>query len=340
MKKYLFITFVTFLISSGIPLSAEWTSIDGKPAQWDDILKVQLKDLRPTQPAVGFDRLFYKLGRFKKDPRLKFDEYCRKMGQKGILNFSLQSMLSDPDSYDCQERIGMDRSVLKTVVIAPDENLYLTDGHHSFNAFWHMDGGGPDLPVYVRVSRDYRSFKSMDEFWEQMKVEKNVWLFDSNDYPIHVKDIPGRLGLDLATNDPYRSLMYFAKRIAWNNPSKISVPEPRFHGDNYVDIPFVEFYWEREIRDKVDLGKYNLNSKRGFAKAIKAVSQAILKLDTMDVGGSKKTPTEMGQFKNFNNREFNRIKRPGTGKIHYLIKYKKSIDAQNLLKNNPLASVH
>lgn len=314
------------------PLWAEWLSVDGQPAKWGDVIAIHLKDIHPTQPGLGFDRIFYKLGRYARDRRKVFDEYCEKNGQQGIQDFSPASNVHDPQSFVCLEKVGTDRDSMKTVVIAPNNQLYLTDGHHTFNVFWHMNGGGPELPMHVVVSRDYRNLTSMDEFWKQMQVEKNIWLFDVNDQPITVDKLPGVLGLENFQNDPYRSLMYFARRIAWRSPGEKEVPDPKFYGDDYPDVPFVEFYWVREIRNQVDLKKFNLNTIDGYADAIRAMGAAIIAAQTKDLGGSGKSTQEMGQFTYFNEKELARISRPGTGKLAYMLKFRNSKDAKPFLR--------
>lgn len=329
-KKYFWFFILGLFVSSSGVICAEWLSIDGAPAKWGDIIQVSLSDLHPTQPGLGFDRLFYKLGRYKRDRRKVFDEVCETNGQKGIRDFTNKSVLMDPKSYTCMQEVGSIRSDMKTVVVGPDGKLYLTDGHHTFNAFWHMDGGGPNLQVYVVMSRDYHDFPSMAGFWEQMKVEKNVWLFDSNDQPITSADLPPSLGLEHFNDDSYRSLMYFTRRIAWMNPGRIGVPDQKFQGDNYPDLPFVEFYWVREIRSIVNLNDYDLSRLSGYVDAIKAVGNAVIEVKSKDVGGSGKSAPEMGQFQFFNLRELTRISRPGTGKLAYMLKFKTSPFAQSL----------
>lgn len=314
------------------PLRAEWRNIDGQPAKWNDIIAVKLSDIAPTQPGLGFDRIFYKLGRYARDRSKVFDEYCEKNGQKGIRAFGPASNVHDPVTFSCLEPVGSERDQMKTVVIAPNNKLYLTDGHHTFNVLWHMKGGGPDLRMHVIVSRDYRNLTSMEEFWKQMQAEKNIWLFDVYDQPIGVAQLPVSLGLEHFQNDPYRSLMYFTRRIAWRSPGEKEVPEAQFYGDDYPDVPFVEFYWVREIRNQVDLKKFDLTTIDGYAAAIRALGKAVIAAKTKDLGGSGKSTQEMGQFTYFNEKELARISRPGTGKLAYMLKFRNSKDAEPFLR--------
>ncbi len=331
MKKLFLCAALGLCILSSRLGFAEWQSIDGKPVKWGDIIKIQLRDLHPTQSGLGYDRIFYKLGRYPDDRRKLFDDYCSTNGQRGVRKFSYDSRLNNPNSFECLDLPGTDRDQMKTLVIGPDDKLYLTDGHHTFSAFWLMKEGGPDLFVYIKVTRDYRELNSMDEFWKQMEFEKNIWLFDVNDAPVTVRDLPASLDITNFPNDQYRSLMYFTRFVAWGKPGEMSVPDPKFYGDDYSDAPFIEFYWARDLRRTVDLKKFDLSTHKGYVAAVTALGQAIVKTRSNDIGGSGKTALEMGQYKAFNQRELYRISRPGTGKLDYLLKFKSSPEAQTLI---------
>ncbi|MFN0118818.1 MAG: ParB/Srx family N-terminal domain-containing protein [Elusimicrobiota bacterium] len=314
---------ITFLYPFNV-FSSELMSIDGRPAVVKDIIQVRLRDLHPTQPSIGFDRVYYKLGRFQADRRKLFDDYCVKNGGRGILNFSNESKIHDQKSFTCVEEIGSQREEMKTVVIAPNGELYLTDGHHTFNGFWEMNEGGPDLKINLIISRDYRELETMNAFWEQMKAEQNVWLFDVNNKTIEPKDLPQSLGLKNFQNDQYRALMYFTRRIAWRPPREITVPDPDNYDDRYPGVPFLEFYWVREIMSKIDLKDYNLSTREGYLAVIQDFGKIIMETKTNNVGGSNKSVIEMGQFRIFNKRELARIDRPGTGKLAYMLGYKRN----------------
>lgn len=329
---YLFLCFSLFSLASTPGRGADvvsastttWLSIEGKSAQVDDIIRVRLRDLRPTQPLLGFDRIYYKLARYADDRRKIFDQYCEKNGQDGIRDFLADSDLRNSKTFACLEPVGTVRAAMKTVVIAPDGKLYLTDGHHTFNAFWEIPEGGPDLFFNVIVSRDYRRLASMDDFWKQMQAEGNIWLFDVNDKPITQEDLPKSLGIKNFVNDKYRALMYFTRRIAWRSPAEMNAPDAKFYDDDYPEVPFVEFYWMREIRGKVNLKDDDLNTRKGYLTAIRAVGQAIMEVKSSNLGGSGKSAAEMGQFSYFNENEFARISRPHKGKVSYMLRYKES----------------
>ncbi len=331
MKRIFKIIIAGLLLFVGRPVFAELLSIDGTPVKEKDIIEVQLRDIHPTQPIVGFDEIYYKLQRFTEDRRKIFREYCKHNGQLEVSNLTDASNLHDPTSFSCLEPVGMTRSAVKTVVIAPNGQLYLTNGHHSLIEFWNMPGGGPDLRIHVVVDRDYRKLPSMDEFWEHMQSEQNVWLFDADGKPISIADLPANFDLKYFKDDPYRSLLYFTRKIAWNSPEKFPVPDS---DDYYPAIPYVEFFWAREIRKTVNLAAFDLNTHDGYVTAIRAVGHAIMNVQVKDVGGSGKTLVEVGQFHYFNEKELIRIDRSDTGKLAYMLKYKAAHCAEKVAASN------
>lgn len=291
-----------------------------------DVIPVTLNQLQPTQSSVGFDQTYYKLGRYQFDPEKMFDEMCENNGQKAIRKFSRNSNPADMSSYECMESVGAAPGDMKTVVIGPDNKLYLTDGHHTFNVLWHMENGGAAFKVHVVVADDYRNLTDMDAFWEKMKADNNLWLFDDKFQPIEHTALPASLGLENFYNNPYRAIMYYTRKIAWDKP------KPAFN--------FVEFYWGKEIYDKIDLSQYDLNSMEGYKKAVQDAAQIILAVDSKDVGGTKRSAERLGQFKGFDKKEFEKLFRKNQ-KIDYAIRYKqqlaeKGIDHQKAARNSVL----
>jgi inorganic pyrophosphatase len=280
-----------------------------------DVINVGLHELKPTQSSVGYDQIMYKLGRYQFDPEKMFDEICEANGQKGVENIQDQAHPNIQATFSCEMPIGSRKQDMKTVVIAPNNDYYLTDGHHTFNVFYQMPQGGPSFKVNVVVDKDYRNLKSMDEFWEKMEEDGNTWLFDNNDRPISYSHLPTNLGLTNFTNDQYRSLMYFSRDVGWDKPTK--------------PVPFLEFYWSKEVRKAIDPADFDLNSTQGYAQAIKAVSEHILSMETKNVGGSNLSVKEMGQFSVYNQKGFDKLfnKR---GKIDYMLRYKTSSTANGL----------
>lgn len=279
------------------------------------IIDVTLNQLHPTQPSVGYDQVMYKLGRYRYDRQKMFDDICEANGQGGIAEFHRQSVANETKTYTCQEPVGKDKQAMKTVVIAPNGHYYLTDGHHTFNAFYHLPKGGGDFHVHVVVANDYRQLPTMQAFWQAMQHDGNVWLFDIHSQPILPNQLPKSLGLRHFANDPYRSMLYFTRNISWNKPSS--------------PVPFLEFYWAKELRNTINLNQFDLNSKLGYEQAIKVSSRAILSLKSSDVGGSHRSVEQMGQFKQFRQKGLDKLLKPD-GKLDNMLRYKESPDGKRL----------
>lgn len=273
------------------------------------VVEVELKQLHPTQPAVGYDQVYYKLGRYRHDPEKQFDEICEANGQKGVAHYETSSKVNDANSFECKEPVGNRTEDMKTIVIAPNGDYYLTDGHHTFNTFWQMAGGGADFKVHVVVAKDYRGLNSMDAFWGAMQIDGNTWLQDSKGNDIGVDKLPTSLGLGQFENDQFRALMYFSRDVGWEKPKS--------------PVPFLEFYWTKELRKTLDLSDYNLHSEKGYRQAIIDVSNTILDMNSDNVGGSEKSAKQMGQLDEFNKKAFKKLFREGKGKVMYMLDFKK-----------------
>ena len=280
-----------------------------------DIIQLSLSDLRPTQAVVGFDQIYYKLGRFQYDPKKLFDEICEVNGQQGVSDIPVTAKPNVAASFTCKQPVGTHKADMKTVVLAPDNQYYLTDGHHTFNTFWQMPQGGPDFKVQVRVDKDYRNLKSMADFWQTMASDGRVWLADQDDKPITAAELPPTLGLAGFGNDPYRALMYFSREVAWDKPQ-----EP---------VPFLEFYWAKELRKGIDINNFDLDNAQGYGQAIAASSQYLLNVSTKDVGGSGLSAEEMGRFATFQQAGLDKQLRK-EGKIDYLLRYKTASSGNGL----------
>ncbi|MEL0636330.1 ParB/Srx family N-terminal domain-containing protein [Marinomonas sp. TI.3.20] len=275
------------------------------------IALVPLSTLHPTQPAIGYDQVYYKLGRFQADPKKQFDEICEANGQKGLSHFTSSSMPNIPSSFQCDEAVGTEKKDMKTIVIAPNGQYYLTDGHHTFNAFWQMKDGGKQFKVNVVVAKDYRALPTMAAFWKAMVIDGNTWLQNSTGHAITYQQLPTSLGMANFENDKYRSLMYYSRDVGWNKPKS--------------PVPFLEFYWSKEVRKGIDLNHYDLTSAKGYRQAITDVSHYLINMKSDNVGGSGKTTKEMGQFTAFNKKGLNKLLNPKKGKVTYMLKYKNSL---------------
>lgn len=287
---------------------------DTKPSS-SKIVQLALGELRPTQPAIGFDQVYYKLGRFKFDEKKLYDELCEVNGQQGVADISEHASPNRADSFSCNEAVGSHPQDMKTVVIAPNGQYYLTDGHHTFNVFWQMPSGGAQFKVHVAVEKDYRNLSSMAAFWQAMAKDGNVWLSDPDNQPITPAELPTSLGLKSFANDRYRSLMYFSRDVAWNKPNN--------------PIPFLEFYWTKELRKLMNVADFDLASRAGMRHAITTASQHLLAINTHNVGGSGLSATDMGQFSTFKQEGLDKLLRKH-GKVDYMLRYKTASSGNGL----------
>lgn len=261
-----------------------------------DVLKVAIKDLHPTQPSVGYDQIYYHLGRKQPDmarfaatpagylgddetdnysrylyrtERKRVDDYCADNGQGGVddARYVPKTVrLIDPATFACKDAPPTAGSAaaqgLKTVVVGRGGTLYLTDGHHTMTALNELADGGAELPVWVRVAANFSSAASDSVFWDQMKAQQYAWLFDAQQQPITPAQLPARVGLATMQDDPYRSLVYFTRGLGYSNTN---VSE------------FAEFYWASWLRrNGFDLGAYtrtDLTRARVEISAAKVVAR-------------------------------------------------------------------
>lgn len=275
--------------------------------QVGDVVKVTLGELKPTQPSIGYDEVYYKLGRYQRDSKKLFDEICETFGQKGVKHLDKHSQPNQLDSFRCKEPVGTEKQAMKTVVIGPDNHYYLTDGHHTFTSFWQLPQGGASFPAYVVVSKDYRQHESMGDFWQSMILDNNAWLYNVSHNAISWQQLPKQLNLKEFDDDPYRSLLYFARGIAWDKPT--------------APVPFLEFYWADSLKSIFDVTHYNLNNEKSYIQAITDISDAMIHLTSSNLGGSGYSATAMGQFKTVNKKELRKLSKPHS-KVSDMIRYK------------------
>ena len=262
-----------------------------------DVIKVRIEELNPTQAAIGYDQIYYKLGRWQGDfarptwagdtanqidylnrtVGKKFDDYCEDTGAgKRAQPFASiaqaqAARLDKPETFSCLNAPGADATALKTVVVGWDGKLYLTDGHHSFSALREIFDGGPKLPVWVKVDANYSDMADAKAFWQRLVDERKAWLRDGDNRPVTVDQLPKRLGLASAAEaggmqeDRYRSLVYFTRDIAYANGG---LPE------------FAEFLWGDWLRRQVAAGQLPaLSAYKMIPPATLASILAVSKLD-------------------------------------------------------------
>ncbi|AHV92903.1 chromosome partitioning protein ParB [Bordetella holmesii] len=265
-------------------------------AKAGDVIAVRIEELLPTQAAIGYDQIYYKLGRWQGDFNRstwqanatqmldylnrtvgkKFDDYCEDTGQTSraqdfqTIAEASAARLDDATTFACKDAPGTNADAMKTVVVGWDGNLYLTDGHHSFSSLREIADGGPKLKVWVKVDANYSDMTSSAAFWQRMVDEGRAWLRDGNNQAITVDQLPTRLGLANANEaggmqeDPYRSLVYFTRDIGYTNSG---LPE------------FAEFLWGDWLRKETEAGR--LQPMSAFNLKAPAAAADILAVSTL-----------------------------------------------------------
>ncbi|MBE3024114.1 hypothetical protein GQ37_023500 [Janthinobacterium sp. BJB1] len=288
------------------------------------ILQVSLDELHPTQPAIGYDQVYYKLGRYAAEEKhiadiakpKKFADLCEANGQGDVLSGTASvagaTLSAPPAGYRCKAAVGSRPDDMKTVVIGPRGTVYLTDGHHTFSTFRDADGGrNAQLKVWVKVSDN---FSALDEaaFWTRMRAQNKVWLKNGRNQAITPQQLPSAIGLKFLGDDPYRSLVYFTRDVGY---------EPPGHATE-----FLEFYWADWLRGKPapDLAHTDLLDRAAYANAILQAAQAMAALRPGDIVSGGKRAAELGALDKVDRATLEELTQD-KGKLSYAIAYRKSL---------------
>jgi hypothetical protein len=265
-----------------------------------ELVEVSLGELHPTQPAIGFDEIYYKLGRYRsaKDEQAgevnkRFDDWCESNGQGGASTASPESRLDTPGSFTCEVPVGQETpeslAEMKTAVIGPGGVPYLTDGHHSLTALLEAPDGGAATRIRVQVAANLSDLDPA-AFWAKMQEQHWVWLRDENDQPITPEALPARLGLDSLGDDRYRGLVYFTRDIGYEQVSDEDGGSPEF----------LEFYWATWLRQSYDLSGYDLTDHGVYLDLIEDASKDMADLKDGDPVADGRTAGELGRMKDWN----------------------------------------
>jgi hypothetical protein len=308
-----------------------------QPGKWQtastgDMLDVTLADLHPTQGALGYDQLYYKLGRYELNPNKKFDDFCADEGLGGVATsgYSSTSTLTDSTSFTCAttDTTKRDTTVLNPVVIGPNgDTLYLTDGHHGLSTYYEVPDGGSKLHVHVVVKANLSAY-SGDTFWAEMQNRGYTRLKDGNGATIKPSQLPTGLGLKLGMqDDKFRALVYFTRDIGYSKPTP--------------STDFLDFYWADWLRTSFPLSSYTLTklgttdpdpatADTGYLNAVWNASQQMVASTDPVIDGM--TGTDLGRLSQINSGKkytkgvFGDLLQPMTaaspGKIAYSLDYK------------------
>ena len=293
-------------------LSAAAVAEDYRAAKPGELLQVRLEQLHPTQAVVGYDQIYYKLGRFAKEPNKLFDEYCEANGQGESSKVPKGASLHQPDSFSCQGAVAANSSEMKTVVVGPEGQLYLTDGHHTFTTLWEQPEGGATLQMWVKVTDNFSDSPDLASFWQRMQDARKVWLKNGLGQVITPEQIPAQLGLNSLADDPFRALVYFTREVAYDKPRSGEVaPE------------FLEFYWGNWLRTQLNLSEYDLRDKDDYRDAIGEAAKLMVALQAdSPVGDSGFQAAELGGYTSVDRKEMGKM---ASKKLGYMIQHKRSL---------------
>lgn len=291
----------------------------------DDLLDITLADLRPTQPSLGYDEVYYRLGRYtlgKGAADQLLDQWCATNGQQGLQSATPGATVSDPASFSCAVAVGSEtgesRVPMKTVVIGPGGQLYLTDGHHTLTSFWEAPGGGPDTRIRLKVTGNLSTLEP-DAFWREMTDRGWTWLRDADGNPVAPEQLPTSLGLKQFANDQYRGVLYFVRDVGYRQDD---------------DSPaFQEFYWGQWLRNQTtpDLrpADFTLTEMASYQSLIGNVGRAMVALPgTTEIANGQSAKT-LGKLEAFGQKAFDALSAPvdseKPGKLAYAIAYKATL---------------
>ena len=316
-KIYLYTRSCGFLLLSGmmsysliLHAAPSYSHIEAKPG---DIIQVKLSELHPTQIAVGKLQIAGALAEYTQDAKALFKALCQTQGAGKLSEMNSSSTPVDPSSYTCKFAIGADKKQMNTVDIGPAGKLYLTDGHHGFNSFWDAPNGGGDVTLSVLVEQNLSHNSqgvplTQAQFEQKMAYLKHFLPVDSQGHPVTFSQLPVNLGMNHFQNDPYRSMLYYLRGIAYDKPEKSINP---LTGEHYPAVPFLEFYWGQLLRSKMDLKQYDLNKQSDYLKALEEASLVMTTVPEAElIGDSGRTALALGQLKHVDKKRLAKLAKP------------------------------
>lgn len=309
-------------------------------AEPEELLDVRIGDVHPTQPSLGYDEVYYKLGRYstelsKDTINKKFDDWCEANGQEEAASAGPDATLTDPSTFTCTVPVGSETAdtiePMKTVVIGPGGTLYLTDGHHTLTSFF--EDSGPDVHVRLRVLGNLSGLSETD-FWDTMQAQKWVWLRDVDGNTITPAQLPTTVGLANFEDDRYRSIMYFGRDIGYSADGA---------------VPFQEFYWGSWLRAHPELGVADWDQDDWAASLalVKTITQAQAALapGTVIDPVSGYTAADLSAFTKWNDGkaenkgEWAKLSVPYAeskpGKLAYMTAYRATLPVQEFAVTSP-----
>lgn len=294
-------------------------------AKTNDLIELKVSDVKPTQPSLGYDEVYYKLGRYsslgKDTINKRFADWCEANGQLDAASAPAGATIKDATTFTCAIALGAETAesvgLMKTVVIGPKGVAYLTDGHHTLTSFFETPDGGPDVRVRMRVQANFSDLTTK-AFWAEMKKQQMTWLIDTNDKPITPQQLPTTVGLKNFANDPYRGVLYFARDVGYEQRP--------------TNATFLEFYWGKWLRASttIKLADYKLNDQTSYLALVKKIAQEQTAMAPTAIVSDGKTAEQLGQLAAYDSKgEYAKLSKLYTekkpGKIAYSLEYQKTL---------------
>ena len=286
-----------------------------------DLIDVALADLHPTQPSLGYDEVFFRVGRYTLGAGASspvFDAWCGANGQGAVKAVGTGATVADRESFTCEVPVGSETpettAGMKTAVVGPGGKIYLTDGHHTLTSFWEVPGGGPDAHIRVRVVANLKHLEPQ-AFWREMQANGWTWLRLADGEPAGSEHVPANLGLKNFANDRYRGVMFFLRDISY------------FQDDSIP--PFQEFYWGYWLRKQTEPGlrleNFDLHAVSSYQELLGNVGRAMIALpEDTEIEGL--TAGQLGKLPSFGQRTFDELSAPldsaKPGKLSYSLAYR------------------
>jgi len=290
-----------------------------------DLLDIRLDELKPTQPSLGYDEVYYRLGRYTLGAGAAdqlLDQWCATNGQGGLESATPGATVIDPASFTCALAVGSEtdesKVPMKTAVIGPGGQPYLTDGHHTLTSFWEAPGAGPETRVRLRITGNLKD-ATPEAFWAEMQSQGWTWLNDADGKPITPEQLPGSLGLDSFANDQYRGALVFVRDVGYSQDD--------------TSPAFQEFYWGQWLRDQTNSNlrpaDFTLTDMASYHTLVGNIGAAMVALsDTTEIANGLDAKA-LGKLESFGQKAFDALIAPidsdKPGKLAYAIAYKATL---------------
>jgi len=193
----------------------------GKDTKIGDLCTINVRELHPTQFAVGMDEV-----------------WCRKKDLESMDQNELNDYLANS-----KRRVPIVRGL--------DNTFYLTDHHHLAVALYNARLKNPNQQLYAVLKEDFSNSKNPQEFWHKMRQHQPnpyVWLKDNTGISQPPTELPTQL--QSMTDDPMRTLSAWVRdscgyikcdkhKCARNYKEVTCAPESTY---------FLELYWADYLR--------------------------------------------------------------------------------------------